>query len=370
MKPQYSGVRLTYFLLSIILLIYGLILARDFLYPLTIGILLSYLLYPGVNLLEKKGLPRIVAILACIVLAAVVFGFVAAFILKRFNLFMNELPSFREKTISHLETLQGYLENNFGIPSERLKNFILERIFDISAKSVEIFSATTHTVFTILMQPVFVFLFLYYRTKFAYFILQLVGRENRIIAINVLREISKVVAKYLLGVATVVFIMCFINSIGYWIIGIKYFLLLGVVAALFSFIPYFGTIIGGAITFTFALLTEDSSIYALRVAVFVYIVHFIENNILSPNIVGHNIRINPFVIILSLIAGAMMWGLPGMLVVIPFLAMFYVIIKKVPSMQSYVYLIGTRGTRKHALTIRNIKGFFRGLKSKGKRYRN
>lgn len=362
MTSTNKGMRLAYFLLTVILLIYGLIMARDFLYPLAIGILFSYLLYPWVNYLEKKGFPRIVAILGCIVVAAVVFVFLAAFILERFSLFMDDLPSFRMKTINHLDSLQRYLENNFDIPSERLRDFLLEQIFSISTKSAEIFSATTHTVFAILMQPVFVFLFLYYRTKFAYFILKLVGRENRMIAVGVLREISKLVTRYLMGVATVVLIICIINSFGYWVIGIKYFLLLGIIASLCSFIPYFGTFIGGAITFIFALLTEDSGIYAVRVAIFVYVVHFIENNILTPNIVGHNVRINPFVIILSLIASAMIWGVPGMIVIIPFLAMVYVIIKEIPGLHSYAYLIGMSGTRKHALTLENIRRFLHNLR--------
>jgi predicted PurR-regulated permease PerM len=366
MRAQYSGMRLTYFLLSIILLIYGLIVARNFLYPLAFGILFSYLLYPGVNYLEKKGFPRILAILILIILLAAIFGFAVAFLLKSSNRFLEELPDLRQKTINHLDSLQQYLENNFGIPSEGLKNFLQEQIFNIGAKSVEFFSATTHTIFAIVMQPVFIFIFLYYRTKFAYFILKLVGRDNRPIAVNVLREVSKVVARYLLGLTTVVVIMAIMNSVGYWIIGIKYFLLLGIIAAMWSFIPYFGTIIGGSITFIFALLTEDSAIYALRVAVFVFIVHFIENNILSPNIVGHNVRINPFVIIFSLIAAAMIWGLPGMIVVIPFLAMFYVIINQIPNMKSYAYLLGMSGTKKHAPSLQNLNKFLRKIYPHGK----
>jgi predicted PurR-regulated permease PerM len=214
------------------------------------------------------------------------------------------------------------------------------------------------------MQPVYVFLFLYYRTKFAYFFLKVVGRENRLVAVKVLREISRVVTRYMLGVATVVLILCFFNSIGLLLIGIKYPLLFGVVSALFSFIPYFGNFLGGIIPFLFALLTEDKSIYALRIAIFVYVIHFVENNILSPNIVGNNIRLNPFVIILGLIIGAMVWGIPGMLVVIPFLAMLNIVLKTLPNMQPYVYLIGTRGTRRHALTIENIKRFGDNLKGK------
>jgi predicted PurR-regulated permease PerM len=185
------------------------------------------------------------------------------------------------------------------------------------------------------------------------------GHQNRFITVKVLREIATVVTRYMLGVTSVVFILCFFNSIGLLIIGIKYPLLLGVVSALFSFIPYFGNFIGGTIPFIFALLTEDSQVYALRILVFVYIIHFFENNILSPNIVGNNIRLNPFVIILGLIAGAMIWGIPGMLVTIPFLAILNIIMKRIPSTQPYAYLMGPRGTRRHALTMENFRRFYR-----------
>ncbi len=253
--------------------------------------------------------------------------------------------------------MQHYIESEFGIPAERFKNFLVSQIFDIGTQSEKIFSATTGTIFVILMQPVYVFLFLYYRTKFAYFFLKIVGRQNRLIAIEVLREIANVVTRYMLGVTTVVLILCFFNAIGLLLIGIQYPLLLGVISALFSFIPYFGNFIGGSIPFIFALLTEDSQVYALRIAIFVYIIHFVENNILSPNIVGNNIRINPFIIILGLIAGAMIWGIPGMLVAIPFLAMLNIILKESTRNAALCLPVGYQGNTQACFNTENIKRF-------------
>jgi predicted PurR-regulated permease PerM len=364
MEAKFIGKKLTYLIIPAFGIIYTLILARDFLYPLAFGILLSYLVYPIVNYLEKKGFPRIVSILLTILVTVAFFVTIAVFVLKRVNLFMDELPKFREMTVSHIESLQKSLETNFGIPSERLKRFLINNIFDLGNRSEKIFAATTGTVFAIFMQPVYVFLFLYYRTKFAYFYLKIVGRENRPIAVLALREIAGVVTRYMLGVTIVVVILCFFDTAGLLVIGVKYPLLLGVIMALFSFIPYFGNIIGGMVVLTFTLLTADSTTYAFRVVIFTFIVHFVENNILSPNIVGNNIRINPFIIILGLISGAMIWGIPGMLVTIPFLAMLKIVLKKIPSMQAFAYLMGTRGTQKHELTLRSIKEFILKIKNR------
>jgi predicted PurR-regulated permease PerM len=364
MDTRPVGMRLTYLLLSVILAIYGLIVARQFLYPLSFGILLAYMLYPIVNYLEKKGMPRIISILLPLLAGIAVLFFMALLVLKRINFFLDDLPYLRVKIVEHIESIQQYIESEYNISAERLKNFLLSRIFEIGTQSGKLFTTTTGTIFVILMQPVYIFLFLYYRTKFAYFFLKVAGKQNRPIAVQVLREISTVVTRYMLGVSSVVLILCFFNSFGLLIIGIKYPLLLGFISALFSFIPYFGNIIGGSVPFIFALLTEDSPVYAFRVLLFVYIVHFLENNILSPNIVGNKIRINPFVIILGLIAGAMIWGLPGMLVTIPFLAIMHIILMKIPSMQPYAFLLGTRGTRRHELTRENMKRFFQTIRGK------
>ncbi len=364
MEPRYIGKQLTYFIIPFFGIIYTLILAKDFLYPLAFGILISYLLYPIVNFLEKKGFPRILSILLTILAAVALFVAMAIFVLKRVNMFIDELPKFRDMTINHIESLQELLESYFGIPAERLKKFLVSNIFETGSHSEGIFAATTGTFFALVMQPVYVFLFLYYRTKFAYFYLKIVGRQNRSIAVAVLREISGVVTRYMLGVTTVVLILCLFNSLGLLLIGIKYPFLLGVISALFSFIPYFGNIIGGMVVLSFALLTGDSTVYALRVLIFTLVVHFVENNILSPNIVGNNIRMNPFIIILGLIMGAMIWGIPGMLVTIPFLAMLKIVLKRIPSMQAVAFLMGTRGTKKHELTLKSIKEFVAKIKNR------
>ena len=93
----------------------------------------------------------------------------------------------------------------------------------------------------------------------------------------------------------------------------------------------------------------------------------IKNNILTPNIVGNYVKINPFMIILGIIAGGMVWGIPGMFVVIPFLAMIRIISEHVPALNPYVYLLGTGGTRRYALTGENIKRYLNQFKSRRKR---
>ncbi|MFW6224358.1 MAG: AI-2E family transporter, partial [Bacteroidota bacterium] len=182
--------------------------------------------------------------------------------------------------------------------------------------------------------------------------------------ITILREISKVAARYMGGVLIVVLILCIINSLGLWIIGMKYAIPLGIISAIFNFIPYFGTILGGLVPFLFAILVENNPALAFRVILLFIIIQFTENNLLTPNIVGGNVKVNPFFIITGLVAASMIWGIPGMLLIVPFLAIIKIIFSHIDSMKPFAFLLGQEGTAKHSITLSKIKGLFKRKKKK------
>ncbi len=360
--------KFSFFLLSIILVFYVLITAKMFLYPLALAVLFAYLLYPLTNFLEKKKFPRILAILISIILLLTVITFTALFVYRKLGVFVGDFPTFRVKAISRIDELEKTISNLFGIADLQLAGFLRSRVsgmFDAGSNVFnKAFTATTGTLFRLGILPVFIFMFLYYRTKFAWFIMKIVPREKQMLTLNVLREASKVASRYMGGIFTVVFVLCIINSLGLYLVGIRYAITLGVIAAIFNFIPYFGTIIGYSIPFVFALLTGDSAEPAFKVLLVFLVVQFTENNILTPNIVGNYVKINPFMIILGVIAGGMVWGLAGMFVVIPFLAILRIISEHVPALHPYVYLLGTGGTRRHAITGENIRKFLNRVRNR------
>lgn len=363
-----SAQKFSFFLLSIILVFYVLITAKLFLYPIALAVLFAYLLYPMANFLEKKRFPRILAIILSIILLLTIITAIALFVYRRLVAFVGDFPSFRVQAIIRIDEMDKTISSLFGISDLHLADFLRSRVsgmFDAGSNVFnKAFTATTGTLFRLGILPVFIFMFLYYRTKFAWFIMKIVPREKQLLTLNVLREASKVASRYMGGIFTVVFVLCVINSLGLYLVGIRYAITLGVIAAIFNFIPYFGTIIGYTIPFLFALFTGESAEPAFKVLLVFLIVQFTENNILTPNIVGNYVKINPFMIILGVIAGGMVWGLPGMFVVIPFLAILRIISEHIPTLHPYVYLLGTGGTRRHALTGENIRKFLNRIRKK------
>jgi predicted PurR-regulated permease PerM len=149
--------------------------------------------------------------------------------------------------------------------------------------------------------------------------------------------------------------LAIIHSTVLSIIGIKYAVVLGIIAACFSFIPYFGTIVSGVLPVAFTLFAEENPYLAIAVLAYYVIISLIDHNILTPSIVGGNVHLNPFITILSIIVGAMIWGIPGMIIVVPVMAVVKIICDNVEDLKPVGYILGVD---KGGLSIRKIANFF------------
>lgn len=362
-KQNALFIRIVFLLLFIILLLYSLIEARDFLYPLALAVLFAYLLYPLVKGLEQKGIPRILANLISIISAIVVISGVVYLLSMQLGNFANDFPALKKQALENVDELNKTINKNFDVSVDIKKDILKERLshlFESSSNFLNTaFSATTGTLVKLGLLPVYVFFLLYYRNKFASFLLQLIPYNKHEKTTKILGEISLITKKYMGGIFIVVLILCFLNTLGLLIVGVEYALLLGIISAIFNFIPYFGTLIGGSVPLLFTLLMSDEPHKAIGVIILFLIIQFIENNILTPNIVGGNVKLNPFITILAIIIGGMIWGIPGMFIAVPVLGMFKIVCEHISVLKPYAYLLGTEGTEHHAITFEKIKRFFK-----------
>lgn len=332
------------------------IFTKSLLVPLFWSVLFAYLLYPAADKLESKNVPRILTNIilivgSVIVVAAIVYG-ISLLIIS----VTQDFASLQENFNRNITRLRWALERTFGFTAEELDN-ITEQAMSALQLMSGLFTATANSILAIGLIPVYTFLLLFYRNKFRDFLSMLVRSEQEEDVEKITEQAAEVVPKYLKGLFIVCFILIGLNSLGFYIIGVKYALLLGFIAAFFNLIPYLGTVIGYGIVFLFVLATQSPGL-ALGVIGQFFVVQFIENNILTPNITGSYVEINPLVIILSLIAGGMIWGLPGMFMAIPYLAMMKIVCENVPSLKPIGFLLGTRGTERYSITIKSVKKRF------------
>ena len=356
--------RLTAGILFGILFFYVLIVGRNFFIPISFSILFAFLIFPVARFFEKRArFPRIVANLVSIILGIVVIASVIFLVYKQTSTFFDDLPQLRQKALNNFLSIEKFIEAQFNVSVAQQDTWLRDQISNFFESGGEyfrdLFTATTGSLVRTGIIPVYVFFLLYYRNKFKTFILQLVPPAEHQRTNKILLEISSVTQRYMSGIVIVVAILCIINSIGLTIVGVQYALLLGILSALMNFIPYFGTLIGGAIPLLVSLVLEDSPQYALGVIILFLIIQFTENNILTPNIVGFNVRINPLFTIITIYVGGLVWGLAGMFIFLPFVAMIKILFDHITPLQPYAYLMGTEGTERHSLSWEKIRGIFR-----------
>ncbi|MGB5978815.1 MAG: AI-2E family transporter, partial [Cyclobacteriaceae bacterium] len=191
------------------------------------------------------------------------------------------------------------------------------------------------------------------------FTIQIMPKQYHERTKSVILAVSYAMRHYLGGVFVVVLILCLLNSIGLAIIGLKYAILFGILSAVMNFIPFFGTLIGGAIALLAALVLHGDPGVALGVVIFFVIIQFVENNILTPNITGGYVQVNPMFVILGIVLGGLVWGVPGMFLVVPFLAVLKIIFDHTERLKPLGTLMGMTGTEKHSLTLDKVKQLFK-----------
>jgi predicted PurR-regulated permease PerM len=354
---QYKIKIALYSSMLVIIFFFVMIAARDILIPLSLGFLFASMIYPLVAFLNKHKVPRPLAILISILLFIGILYLLFNLLFQQMQVFVEDFPMLKQKALSNLEAIRNGIEENFGIASDSQHRWLTERIrflFDTGSDFMKhAVGATTGTIFKIVIIPVFMFYMLNSRERFRGFVVKIVPSHRKVQAESIMTAISNIIQRYLGGLFIVILILCVLNSVGLYIIGLKYALIFGIISALFNVIPYFGNWIGGILPLTFAFLTGDSPKLFFSVLLLYAIIQFLEHNILTPNITGGNVRINPLVAIVGIIVGGMVWGVAGMLVVIPFLATLKIIFENIGSLKPFAFLLGS-DEQKHQILIKKF----------------
>ena len=159
--------------------------------------------------------------------------------------------------------------------------------------------------------------------------------------------------QYILGLLLEMFVVACIACIAFWIIGIKYAVLLGIIVALFNLIPYVGIfsalLLSCLITFATGNIKD-----VLWVGVSVVCIHLVDSNFFLPTIVGSKVKLNALVSFLGIVLGEMIWGLSGMFLSIPVLAIFKIIFDRVDSLKPWGFVMGS-GTEEKKSTLKKMK---------------
>ena len=318
--------------------------ASVFLIPVGYAAVLAMLMLPVARTLENWGLNRAFATIVCLFIIIIVFaGFIFLFSSQLIS-FSQDLPAIRSGLDKQLQELQLWIQSQTDISPERQISYLRSQsssFFNTTGQYLSnILIATTDTLAKTGLVIIYIFFFLYYRSKFKTFVLKVVREEKSNRAKDIIKNTSVVTQQYLGGKLIVTLILAVFNSVGLMIIGLDNAIFWGVFGALLNIIPYIGTFLAGLFPTMVALITYDTLGVPIAVAAIFIVGQFIENNFLTPFIIGSKVDLNPLFTIMAIIVGGILWGVSGLILFIPFLGIAKVIFDNVPHLQPYGYLIG------------------------------
>jgi predicted PurR-regulated permease PerM len=202
------------------------------------------------------------------------------------------------------------------------------------------FLSVTQGLMIVVLLPVYSFLVLYYRDMIKRFIVSLFKEVHRSNVIEVLQESKFIVQGYMTGLIIEMGIVAAINAAGFLILGIKYPIFLGALAAILNMIPYIGMLIASVFCMLITLTTSTHMSDAVLVLVILTVVQFIDNNIIMPKVVSSKVKINALITILGVLIGGALAGISGMFLSIPGIAILKVIFDRVEELKPWGILLG------------------------------
>jgi len=338
------------------LLVFGLMkLAAPFLIPVATGGLFAMMLVPVSRKLEKWGLPRLVAGLVCILTVLVILIVVLILLINQLTSLLSDLPQISDTMTAKLNHLHNLLALKINVSPQKQHEYLKKEVKDYIASLSQYIAGFVRVAGTILasfiLTMVYAFFFLLFRQKLRNFVYlavtsriqpseqPIIGAPSRDPGL-IIGKITHVANSYVSGLFLVIMILSAANALGIYLIGIEHALFFGLMAGILNLLPYIGSIIGSLIPVLFALLTKDSLFYPLALIGFFIFLQMVESYVLTPNITGASIRLNPMITLMGLLFGGFIWGIPGMILFIPYLGIVKVIFDHVKKLRPYGYLMG------------------------------
>ena len=328
--------------LVIFFICYFIFIAQEILVPLAFAVLLAVLLLPLVNFLEQRNIPRVLSIAISLLIAIVFIGSIVYFLSTQIANFVDDIPSIKRHLNEHWLTLQKWIREKMHISLREQNQYLnntAEKIKDRDYLSDTFFSVTEALMLLILL-PIYTFLILYYRDLIRRFLYAVFRKEHSEKVALVIKQSKVMINSYMTGLLIEMAIVAVCNSAGLMLLGIKYALFFGVLAAVLNIIPYIGMFTATLFTVLVTLSTSTHTSDIFWVITVMYGIHIIDVNILMPKIIASRLRINALISILGVIAGGALTGISGLFLSVPAVAMTKIICDQVEGLEAWGILLG------------------------------
>ncbi|WP_243349607.1 AI-2E family transporter [Parabacteroides sp. FAFU027] len=337
-------VRVSILLIGIYVLIAMLYVTQEIMIPVIFGTMIAIVLHPVVSFFVRKKVGRIWAIVLTMFLTFLLFVAFGTFLFSQISLFSASFPALIEKFSSLINQTITWASAYFSLNPDKINTWISQTtdwLINMGSSAVgQTLVTVGNSLVLLFLIPVYVIMVLYYQPLLLEFVHRLFGATHHSMVSNIISQIKIVIQRYLSGLVIEAVIVAILNSVGLLILGIDYAIVLGILGALLNVIPYLGGIIAVALPMMIALVTKDSAWFAVYVLILYLIIQFIDNNLIVPKVVASKVRINALISVVVVIAFGALWGIPGMFLSIPIVAIVKVICDHIDPLKPWGLLLG------------------------------
>lgn len=328
-------------IISVFFLVWGLSEAQSVLAPLITAIILALLILPVAKWMEKRLKRGFASIFSTFILLFISLGFVLLFSYQT-TVFVDSWDEIESTMKPKIEEWKTFVTDNTFFEEEDLPTVGILPLAGVGpgmgTRLVTIFGRGTGFLGTYLLTFVYIFFLLNYRHRFRTFLLRLFKNEKDGEVNQIIQESVNVVQQYLVGKLILIGLLAITYSIGLGITGVSNFVLVSIIASLFTLVPYVGNIVGFGMAMMFGYLTSGEIGVLTGIVITFATAQFLESYILYPYVVGHKIDVHPFFVILAVIVGNALWGIIGMILAVPVMGIITILLLHIPPLEPFGYL--------------------------------
>lgn len=336
--------KLSLAVISIIGVGYLIHLGQGILAPFFLAFLMAMLFLPFATFLENVlRFPRSLSTMCSALALLVMIGGVFYFFATEISLFAKDAPKLGEQFTHVFTNFQHWISRTFDVKVDEQFDYIDKGLNKLLSSTGLILGFTIGIFSRGLGFLVFFILFftfiLNYRRLLNGFIIGVFGEQHQASVEEAVAEVRVMTKQYIVGLFLQIIIVSVLTIVVLSVLGVKYPILLGLLTGVLNVIPYIGIFTSMLIScfLAFATGTLSDCVYAALGYLFV---HAIDGNIILPFVVGSKVKINALFSFVGIIVGESLWGISGMLLCIPAIAIIKIIFEKVHGLKPWGKLLG------------------------------
>jgi predicted PurR-regulated permease PerM len=332
------------FLVGLLTLLTMLYAGRDIIVPLVFAMVVAIVLHPVVNMFIRLKIPRLFAVLFTLLIAVFLLAAFATLIYLQASRFFQSWPTLVVRLAAAIDQGVAWVAATFRMNPAKIHDVITKaegQLLTTSGASIGQTIITVSSAMVVLfLIPVYIFLILFYQPLLIQFIRKLFVNRDQDQVKEIITQIKTVIQRYLVGLGIEAALVAILNSAALLVLGIDYAILLGILGAVLNVVPFIGGIVAIILPVMVALATKPTALYAVWVVVFYALIQLVDNHFFVPKVVASKVKINALFSIIVVIAGNALWGIPGMFVSIPLLAIVKLIFDHIEPLKPWGFVLG------------------------------